>query len=526
MDLAPEVLDARAQEIVRELGYGAVPADTASGFTADLSYLSWVRRSETADDALNLVTTGRTPTVSYWWRSAPATLVAGPPQNVGVGSNVRLEDPPNTTPGMIALKLDTLGRLTWLDAVPEQVDVAPESAPVAWDRVFESMGLQIQDFTPVAPRLTPPHFASERVAWEGSFVEAPDMALRIEAAALGGRPISLRLFTDYQTLEQLVRPTGGRSLGLTTAAVLIIVGILGAFLTVVFGGLYVAHRNVRNGRGDTRGARRLGLAVFGMIGISWLFGEHSFSGNDINEFMKVLIFAGAMWGLTEALYLAVEPFMRRHSPRALIGWTRFIDGRASDPLVARDVLFGCAAGALARLCDLVPMALGSRLDTAENYIGLPMLSVPLLFEVVIGTATVYALLALGLSFLYGLSYVAVGRRPWVAYLIWVALFSAPGFVSGLSINGIRPSATSLTMIFWSLGWALWLFVLFRLGILSFLVMSTTALLLSLALPTLEFSSWYGQSIVAGLVAFAALAVFAFYRCVPWKGRLAEALGGD
>ena len=104
--------------------------------------------------------------------------------------------------------------------------------------------------------------------------------------------------------------------------------------------------------------------------------------------------------------------------------------------------------------------------------------------------------------------------------------ASPGFVGGLTINGARPSATWLTAIFWSLGWALWLFVLFRLGILVFLAMTATTTLLAIAVPTLDFSAWYGSSVVAGLILFFGLAVYAFYRCVAWKGGLAEALGGD
>ncbi len=63
--------------------------------------------------------------------------------------------------------------------------------------------------------------------------------------------------------------------------------------------------------------------------------------------------------------------MRRHAPEALIGWTRFIDGRLADPLVGRDILFGHAAGVLVRLLNLVPLALSERVQTAGRYIGLP-----------------------------------------------------------------------------------------------------------------------------------------------------------
>jgi hypothetical protein len=56
-------------------------------------------------------------------------------------------------------------------------------------------------------------------------------------------------------------------------------------------------------------------------------------------------------------------------------------------------------------------------------------------------------------------------------------------------------------------------------------MATSASLLTLSLPTLDFGSWYSASMVAGLAIFLGVAAYAFYRCVAWKGGLVEALGG-
>ena len=541
MELPPALLNARALEIVTDLGYATDFADTASGFATDMSYFGWLRKEKPAPDRPDLVSEGRTPVVSFWWRGSPSVLVSAGAVGVGIGGNVALSDPPRTTPGMISIQLDTRGRLTWLDVVPDRVPNreidAPGEAGFAWPRLFELMGFEIESFAQVPARLTPEHFADERVAWEGTFPEDAKAPLRIEVAALAGRPTSLRLFTAHAPLETTPPPsqtsaqgssqrTGSR-IGLTAVIAALIIGssIL-LILTAIFGGLYVARRNVRNGRGDARGAGRIGVAVAVALGAAWLLSEHSYSPNDINDFIEMLLFVGAIGGLTWALYLAVEPFMRRHAPGALVGWTRLIDGRFTDPLVGRDILIGCAAGVVMRLLDLVPMAMGDRVETAGNYVGLPIASITELFGSVMGSATVFVLVALGMSFIYGLSFVATGRRAWLTYAAWLVFFALPGFVGGLTINGVRPSATWLTAIFWSLGWAVWLFALFRLGLLVFLSMTTTALLLTLALPTLDVTAWYGSSIVAGLTLFAAIAAHAFYRCVAWKGDLADALSGD
>ena len=135
-------------------------------------------------------------------------------------------------------------------------------------------------------------------------------------------------------------------------------------------------------------------------------------------------------------------------------------------------------------------------------------------------------LALGMSFLYGLSFVALRRRPWVAFAMWLFLFGGIGFVPGIQINGVNISATTMTSVFWLLTSALWLFVLFRLGILAFVALGITADLLASTLPTLDFSAWYASSVIGGLTIFFGVAAYAFYRSVAWKGGLAEALVGE
>jgi hypothetical protein len=44
------------------------------------------------------------------------------------------------------------------------------------------------------------------------------------------------------------------------------------------------------------------------------------------------------------VYLALEPFVRRHWPRVLVSWTNVLTGRASDAVVGRDALIGVALG--------------------------------------------------------------------------------------------------------------------------------------------------------------------------------------
>ena len=57
------------------------------------------------------------------------------------------------------------------------------------------------------------------------------------------------------------------------------------------------------------------------------------------------------------VYLALEPYVRRHWPRTLISWSRLLAGQWRDPIVGRDVLIGAALGVtwtlIGRVLDLI-----------------------------------------------------------------------------------------------------------------------------------------------------------------------------
>ena len=342
-DLSPAMLDARAREIITDLGYELVDDDIASAYAPNLRYVSWLRGQDVEADRWEVVASGRLPAIVFWWRSAPSVLNPRPIGGPGLSNAVTPSNPPRTTPGMISLQLDTLGRLVWLDVVPDRVadtpappaDAAEPQASVSgsadWDQLFGLMGLEMSSLSRSEPLRRPEHYADERAAWEGAYPEDAETTLRIEAAALEGRLMSLRLYhedaplapptpsaatTDTSdTSDTSNTSDSGSGISVTDVATAVVaLGVLAMLLTAIFGGLYVGQRNVRAGRGDSRGARRLSFTMAIVLGVSWLLGEHTYTPNDLNSFFEMLIFASAASGLTWALYLAVEPFMRRHAP--------------------------------------------------------------------------------------------------------------------------------------------------------------------------------------------------------------------
>ena len=44
------------------------------------------------------------------------------------------------------------------------------------------------------------------------------------------------------------------------------------------------------------------------------------------------------------IYVALEPYVRKHWPQVLVSWTNLLAGRVADPVVGRDVLLGTALG--------------------------------------------------------------------------------------------------------------------------------------------------------------------------------------
>jgi hypothetical protein len=116
-------------------------------------------------------------------------------------------------------------------------------------------------------------------------------------------------------------------------------------LVIVFvGGAVIARRNLRQGRGDRRGAFRLAAVYLGAGCIVVLTHLSTSPTQWLNQlqrnFAYELYFACMIW----LFYLAVEPYVRRLWPGTLVAWTRLLEGRLRDPLIGRHILLGALSG--------------------------------------------------------------------------------------------------------------------------------------------------------------------------------------
>jgi serine/threonine-protein kinase len=333
------VLVDRARAVLHDLGYDAPAVDHAARFGTDMDYVRWVREHDAAaSDRWARLRSARPGALLFWYRESPRRLVPTSPDAI-----VRYDDPAPDVSGMTFVTLDTEGRLVNFEAVPPQVEPEgdPPAGEPAWGSLFDAAGLDLASFTSVAPQRTPLFFADHRAAWEGHIDGDTDTVLRVEAAVHRGKPVYFELLGPWSRAERMQTVELPRGLGLGLALnALFILGVLIAAATL-------ARRNLRGGRGDRRGASRLALYMFGValaealltadhtldVAIEWAhFEVHT----GIALFLALLVWL---------LYLALEPFVRRRWPAAIIGWSRLIAGRVRDPRVGREILIGAVGGA-------------------------------------------------------------------------------------------------------------------------------------------------------------------------------------
>lgn len=415
---------------------------------------------------------------------------------------VWMDDPPLDVSGMTLVELNPLGRLTQLIVVPPQVEKpANDALAPDWTPLFSAAGLNVSNWAPTPSSWTPPVYSDARAAWTGSLAERPEIPMRIEAAAYRGKPVYFQLIAPWtQPLRmQPYQPTTGEVVAGVFVLILMVTTLVGATL--------LARRNLRLGRGDRRGAARIAGFVFAIWTVAWSLGAHHVS--SIDEFEQVFIFltfAISFSAFFWILYIAMEPYVRRRWPGALVSWSRLLAGGFRDPLVGRDVLFGCLLGAFAiawaRLEWHVPAWLGQ--PPLQPYFG-PQWQF-------LGARTTIAdlsnnlILSLFISFvlLFVLFFLRVlVRKEWLAAIVCVLLitfFRPPSFdpysavtvVSGLII-------TSLSV-----------FLLLRFGLLAVVASYFFDNIMGSFPLTTQGSAWYAGLSLFGIFLMAAMAFYAFY----------------
>ena len=492
----PEFLQERAREILTQAGHQRKPADSLFAFEADRDYLEdLLRRDPAGGGRWDILQSSPPAGICFWYRESPQELT---PIN-GATILGLLRDPPDSTPGMARIGLDPDGRLISLLVVPGE-RTPPTSAEPDWAPLLQATGVDAKTLVPVAPEWAPPVFADHRAAWTGSWPGNQEVPLRIEAAAAGGKPVSLGIVMPWTRPAEEPPPQG--SLWIRTARYF---GSIWPVVVILTAGS-VALRNVRRGRGDRRGALRLALYL-GAARMSWFLGAHHVaSPSETALFFGHFSHAMLYVGLAYVFYLAAEPYARRLWPGMLVSWMRVLEGRFRDPLVGRDLLIGSAAGALAALLG----RLGTWITMLGGTPDLPLLgewsleplrgTVPTLVTfAVVHTQTLLTIIFPVTTLLI---FRLLLRRTWaavvVASLVPMVLFfpdsgSIPGYLVGI-------------LLAFTIAWL----VLFRAGLLGLAAWFSIIFLIDQMPITPHPAAWYLGSTLLSTALIIAPALYGFW----------------
>jgi hypothetical protein len=131
------------------------------------------------------------------YRQSPVDLDAERFHTFMTPGIVTFDDPPAIQSGMINVVLDAQGRLSYWQAIPDEVEPNPPPAhPVDWQPLFEAAGLDPTQLKSTAPVWLSLAAFDERAAWTGSW-PGSEFPLRVEAAAWRGRPVFFELIGSW-----------------------------------------------------------------------------------------------------------------------------------------------------------------------------------------------------------------------------------------------------------------------------------------------------------------------------------------
>ena len=496
----PDVLTAKARDILKNLGYSDRPVDWTASFFGEGGMVNFARSKGHNMEEWGRLFSQPPSAVGYWYRQAPVPLVA---ERTSSNGSVSIADPPVILPGMLTVVIDVDGSLRRFAAVPPEHEAPPtELKPPDWARLFAAANLDLAKFTSAAPEWSSSMMTDARAAWTGLYKDRADLPVRIEAASFHNRPVYFQVLWPWTPAARLASTAPNTSSSLRSVANYAIGAI------VFIAALWIAHYNWKAGRADLRGATRVGIYCGAMSLIAWMFHAHHVP-SDAEQTLFGNAIANAAYICLEywLIYLALEPWVRRYWPQTMITWSRVVAGKWTDPVVGRDLLFGTFFGivyvlilALYEYANLrigIPF-LGGGLENLNGFRAFADFIAGHLFTEVSGSLTF--LLTLFLAH-------AVLKKQWIVATVWVAGWVALRFLRADFIDSRERAIT--TGVFWLLLFILLVFIMLRFGFFALVVALFVLDSVSACFLTTDFSAWYGQSSYAIVIVIVAMALRGF-----------------
>jgi predicted Ser/Thr protein kinase len=501
----PEVLTEKARELIRALGYTGDPVDSASGFRNESGWLESVGTAMPADASRQAWTERLSLApypVAFWYRQGASALVP-PLTTIDLTGRAAPSRRMPLVSDEVAVDLDLDGRLLKFRAAVHGSEHAGNSSDTTpgWDVLFNAAQFDSRRFTRVEPRSIALDVTDQRVAWTGDDGSPLSVPVRVEAGAYQGRPVYFEVLFPWTTgsSDSLERAGSTPSRYSTFLLLVTLFGFL-------VGGAVVARHNWKTGRADVRGAALVGVATFATNALALILGAHNtLAFNPFSLAMAEGVFAAI-------LYMALEPWVRRLWPHALITWSRVLAGHWRDPVVGRDVLIAVLA-AVAINCVRHVLYLGFSPSGAPAASSITELNVlqftldQLMGTRFIGSAGFIALgigltWALRMFFLMFLCRVCL-RRPWLATLAFVGLVAPVTLAASFSQGDWIESIVLVLIVVFNV------LTMVRLGLLALAVQGAVGVFIQYGLLTNDFGAWYGESSLVVVVVVSALALWAF-----------------
>ena len=514
VEQSPDVLTQKAREMIARFGYAGRPEDSFFDFDYDMDFVRYVEQHEKPRPQWDQILTGRPSVLEFLYRQSPEPLVAGEFHSFPVltPGMVDQNDPAPTLSGMIRLQLDPQGRLAAFEAIPPERISQPGAAtpPFDWKILFSAADLDPTQFQMAPPMWNSLASSDTRAAWTGKW-PGTEWPLRIEAAAFQGKPVYFYLIGEWTQPPRMQSPPESAAKKASEIMLLVLA------IALMVGAMWLARRNHRQGRGDQQGALLLAKIMFGLMIALWLLRSHLAPAfGTLMPMVLAISTALFLSGSIFVMYLALEPYVRRYWPQAMISWSRLLTGRVRDPLVGRDLLFGVLLGViwvvLFKVARLAAMSMGAApellatdgLTGTRRALGAWLYLFP---SSILGTLE---------YFLFILALKVALKRDWLATAVFVAIFATAALLNSSSSQYLALNAAIMTVIYLILALIVYRFGLVPLACAIF----TVDLLVNVAF-TGDLSAWYFDMSLFALLSVVALTLWGFYHSLGgeawWQG---------
>ena len=504
---SPEVLSQKAHDVIQRLGFTDAPADTAYGYYWNNAYLNYVQANDKPAPRWNDVLRARPQPLQFWYRESPYPLTGVEfHDDLLTPGVVDSYDPAPVLSGMLEVKLDAQGRLLYFQRMPEQKLAPATGNPTPdWNPLFAAAGLDPAQLHPTDPEWTWLATSDTRAAWTGTW-PGGTRPLRVEAAALGGKPVAFSLIGPWTETDRMPARESSSS---DRGQFLILIGIS---LAVAIGTWLLVNRNAKKGGGDTAGATRLaGWVGAVQIGL-WLFHSHIVASMGTFAMFLIALATAIFYAfVVRSMYLALEPHVRRRWPQTMISWSAVLTGHWRDPIVGRDVLAGAA---LAIAVMVINRIAGLALPSTDP----PNLGSTDVLLGIRGTLAVYfrsiphGIRDTLLFFFVIFALRVLLRNQWLATGGFVLIFSALEYFQGS--QRIQDGVASLVVFSLVAG------LVFRFGLLALATFIFVQTIVVSTQVTASTSAWYFGNDVLLLASVLALAGWGFHTSIAgrrlWK----------